>query len=116
MQFKGNGSSYSNVLSSTAQVHTIKLMRTEPEFRPVDGADKLLIIKRFPDHWAGINSLYRENDDFRLLCQEYGLATDALSKLSSSEDARLGRKRAEYEQIVRELESEILNFVDKRVT
>ena len=91
-------------------------MSTEPDFRPVDGADKLRIIKRFPERWAGINALYKESEDFRLLCQEYGLAADALSKLSNHDDSNSSTQRIEYEQIVRELESEILEYVDEWAT
>jgi hypothetical protein len=86
-------------------------MSTEPNFWPVYGADKLRIIKRFPEQWGGIIALYGDSEDFRLLCQEYGLATDALSKLSNHDDASSSRIRVEYEEIVRELESEILNYI-----
>lgn len=116
MRFKDIRSSYSNVLSSLAQVPTIEHMSTELDFWPVDRADKLRIIKRFPDRWSGVSALYEKSEDFRLLCHEYGLATDALSRLSSHEDVSPSRKRDEYEQIVRELDSEILNYIDEKVT
>ena len=99
-----------------AQVPKIERMSTEPDFRRVDGADKLRIIRRFPDQWGGISTLYESSEDFRLLCQEYGLAADALSKLSNHDDSSSSRQRIEYEQIVRELESEILKYVDEWAT
>lgn len=112
MRFKDIRSSYSNVLSSLTQVPTIVRMSTEPDFWPVDRSDKLLIIKRNPDYWAGINALFESNEEFRLLCQEYGLATDTLAKLNSPSDTDSIKRREEYREIVRELETEIMKYID----
>ena len=111
MRFDSIASSYSNVLSPVAQVSTIVCMSTEPDYWPVYGADKLRIIKRYPDHWAAINALFDMKEDFRLLCHEYGLAAKALARLDDPSAIDATGRRDEYRDIVRALESEILKYV-----
>jgi len=89
-------------------------MSTELDFWPVNGADKLRIIKRYPDYWADINALFESNEDFRLLCQEYGLATEALSRLEDSSGPETIRRRDEYREIVSALESDIKKYIRRQ--
>lgn len=86
-------------------------MSTELDFWPVSGADMLRIIKLYPDHWADINALFASNEDFRLLCQEYGLATEALYRLDGSSGPETIRRRDEYREIVSALESDIKKYI-----
>ena len=87
-------------------------MSTEPAFRVSQDTDKLRIIRRFPDHWAVINALFGANEEFRLLCQEYGLAAVTLASLNGTSDAGSIRRRDEYREIVRELEAEITKYIE----
>ena len=87
-------------------------MSTEPAFSSSQDADKLRIIRRFPDHWAVINTLFGAKEEFRLLCQEYGLAASTLARLNGTSDAGSITRRDEYREIVRELEAEIMKYID----
>ncbi len=91
-------------------------MSTEPDYWPVVVADKLRIIRRYPDRWGDINDLFESSDDFRLLCHEYVLATDALSRLNRISDTQAVSRREEYADIVLELESELLKYVDEHAS
>ncbi len=87
-------------------------MNTNSDSLPVEKTGKLHILKRFPVHWATIIAMFEENEEFRSLCNEYGLALDALSRIDGFQDSRARNMRDEYRAIIFELESEIHNYID----
>ncbi len=86
-------------------------MNTNPDSLPVEKTGKSHILKRFPVHWATIIAMFEENEEFRMLCNEYGLALDALLRIDGFLDSRAKNMRDEYMAIILELESEIHNLV-----
>jgi hypothetical protein len=69
------------------------------------------VLERFPDHWHVIVELYRENDDFRELCDHYAECREVLTRLRGSSEAER-RRVEEYEALTGELEQEIRTVVD----
>ena len=87
-------------------------MQTNSDSWPVDGAAKLHIFRRFPDHWATVKAMFEDNEEFRLLCNEYCLASDTLSRMDGPLDSKASMMRDEYMEIILELETEIRNYID----
>ena len=64
------------------------------------------VLERFPNHWHVIVQLYRENEDFRELCDHFAECRDVLSNLRASSQTD-PKRIAEYETLTYELEREI---------
>lgn len=79
----------------------------------MDEAAKIHVIRRFPDNWATVKAMFEDNEEFRLLCSEYSLASNALSRVDGSQDSKVGMMRDEYMEIILELETEIRNYIDE---
>ena len=69
------------------------------------------VLDRFPDHWHHIVQLYREDEDFRELCDHFAECQDVLSNLHGSTDTD-PKRIEEYEILTNELEREIRKTVD----
>ena len=70
-----------------------------------------IVLERFPDHWQVMAQLYRENGDFRELCDHFAECRDVLTRLNAS--TKIDAKRIEeYETLTSELEQEIRTAVD----
>jgi hypothetical protein len=90
-------------------------MSAELDISPANDADRLRILIRYPDYWARIKTLFDSSDDFRLLCYEYGLAVDALSKLNNQSESDVITRYEEYSDIVSELDLELLKYFNEYV-
>ena len=66
------------------------------------------VIERFPRRKDDVRELFKKNDSFQTLCEDYWKCAEALQywKQSTSEEAITRRK--EYTKLLRDLESEIL--------
>ena len=66
-----------------------------------------IVMKQFPDHKEVIKRLFMESENFRNICEDYRLCSEALGNwnLAASEEATA--RREEYATILRELEKEI---------
>jgi hypothetical protein len=75
---------------------------------PVVQTSLFAVSKRFPDRMNAIKRLFRENEVFQGLCEDYRRCAEAVEhwKRSTSEEASLLRK--EYEALLRDLETEIM--------
>jgi hypothetical protein len=71
--------------------------------------DLAAVMKRFPEHEFLLRRLYASDDEFKALCEDYLLATSAVSRWKDDR-ARAGH----YHQLVNELEDEILEFIEGR--
>ena len=69
------------------------------------------VLERFPDHSHLIVQLYREDEDFRELCDHFAECRDVLSNLYTSTDAD-PKRIEEYQTLTNELEQEIRKTVD----
>ena len=75
---------------------------------PVVRTSLPIVLSRFPDHEDKIKRLFRKNETFRSLCEDYRQCSEALHywSLSSSEEAPV--RREEYEMLIQDLSEEIL--------
>ena len=65
-----------------------------------------LIKNRFPDHKSVIDYLYRNDSDFKSLCADLFLCTNMIHEFEL-EIAEKQHALLEYQEIVKELESEL---------
>jgi hypothetical protein len=74
-----------------------------------------ILFDRFPEQKETIKALFKNNESFRTLCEDYRRCADTLQYWNRSlgEDA-LVRMR-EYETLLRELEEEILQNVNESI-
>ncbi len=65
------------------------------------------VIERFPHHRAAVRRLFKENESFQTLCEDYCRCAEALHhwKRSAAEEAVV--RREEYAALLRDLEAEI---------
>jgi hypothetical protein len=70
-----------------------------------------LLVQRFPRHEIQLHRRYRQDEDFRLLCDDYFLAVKAFEHWLAAGDA--GRTE-EYREMVEEAEFLILAELERR--
>jgi hypothetical protein len=63
--------------------------------------------KLFPDRSEDVSRLALRNETFRSLCEEYGLASDALDLLEAMNRPQDVEKRHEYRTIINDLQKEL---------
>lgn len=69
------------------------------------------ISKRFPEHSEKIQNLFKENDSFRSLCEDYRVCAKALKYWSDSTSEKAPARREEYSALLQELEEEVLIYL-----
>ncbi len=74
---------------------------------PMD--DLAAVIKKFREHELSVRRLYKSDDEFRALCEDYALATSAISRWKGDRN-----RSTHYRLLVDELESEVLEFIEGR--
>ena len=68
------------------------------------------LTRRFSDRTFEIRRLLRDDEDFRELCEDYEVATDALIYWRAVERCSDERTR-DYQDLIAELESEIMRIL-----
>jgi len=83
-------------------------MTGQGETMPVIPSSIFLVIKKFPEHKGAIQRLFKSDDEFLTLCNDYRMCKEALAywNISNSEQAPL--RVSEYQSLLEELENEIL--------
>ena len=69
-----------------------------------------LNITQFAEYMEAIKRLYTVDDDFKALCDDYVTSKNKIEKLKEKTLENM-RNELEYEQLSRELEKEILEYV-----
>ena len=74
------------------------------------------VISRFPERKQLVQRLFRENETFRTLCDDYGKCVETLSywNRATSEDSLALRE--DYTALIREIEDEIRQFIENDIT
>ena len=72
-----------------------------------------IALDRFPDRRDAIVQLDRKNETFQTLCNDYRKCKLALRYWVQSEKNGADCRREEYETLQRELEGEILRYLDE---
>ena len=70
------------------------------------------VAKRFPGRGDEIKRLFRKNEDFHTICEDYGLCAEALKRWNESASKEAPGRRREYAELLEDLESEIRKFLD----
>ena len=66
------------------------------------------VLKRFPEHKDNAKLLFRENENFQTMCEDYLKCFKALDHWNQSEMDIAALRRTEYTALMQELEEEIL--------
>ena len=70
-------------------------------------------IKLFPEDRNTILKLYRENENFQTICDDYQKCDRALKRWHQSSSERAPARREEYADLMRELELEIRQYLNE---
>ena len=72
------------------------------------------VIERLPHHKVAVRQLFKENDSFQTLCEDYWRCAEALQYWNQSASEEAVARRKEYSVLLRDLELEILeNLTNK---
>jgi len=71
------------------------------------------VIDRFPDFKGTITRLFRANENFQALCEDHQRCVEALRYWGRSEEEVAEVRRDEYSSILLDLETEILQRLNK---
>ena len=82
---------------------------------PVIPSSVLSVIKRFPEHTAVLQRLFKSDDEFLTLCDDYQMCKEALAYWSNSDSDQAPSRANEYQSLLKELENEILFNVHELV-
>jgi len=66
------------------------------------------VIERFPRRKTAVRQLFKENNSFQTLCEDYRKCAEALRYWSQSTSEEAVDRREEYAVLLRDLEAEIL--------
>ena len=62
---------------------------------------------KFPDRDEDIKRLFKESQEFQIMCEDYRQCTEALRHWNQSNDKHAPARRQEYELLLQELVDEI---------
>lgn len=69
------------------------------------------VIDHFPEYQQAIKHLFKDNQNFQTLCSDYRRCAKALEIWNKSDLCEAPKRREEYENLLQELESEILENI-----
>jgi hypothetical protein len=72
-----------------------------------------ILFERFPERKETIKALFKNNESFRTLCEDYRLCAEALQHWNQSLDEDAPARMREYEALLQQLEEEILQNVNE---
>ena len=75
---------------------------------PVVQTSLSIVLSSFPDHQDKIKSLFREDETFRSLCEDYRKCFQALKHWNQSASEEALVRREEYGNLLQDLSEEIL--------
>ena len=79
---------------------------------PVIPSSVFLVIKKFPEHKGEIQRLFKSDDEFLTLCDDYRMCKEALAYWNISDSDQAPLRVNEYQLLLKELENEILLSVN----
>lgn len=83
------------------------------EFRKGGTAAMAGVLERFPEYRSSLERLWSIDADFQNLCEEYQDCADAFRYWKESPADEASSRRSEYEVLLRDLEEEILCYLEK---
>ncbi len=76
-------------------------------------SDLFYVVRAFPGHGDAIKHLFKENENFHTLCEDYRLCTEALKRWNETTSDEAPARRREYAELLDDLESEIRKYLDE---
>lgn len=70
------------------------------------------VLNRFPERGETVKQLFKQDDAFQSLCEDYIKCRQALQYWRNAESSEAPARRQEYEALLSELESELLETLD----
>ena len=80
---------------------------------PVIQTSVFPVLKRFPDHKDIVKQLFKGNETFQSMCEDYRRCAEALRHWNESASDEAPARREEYATLLRELEAEILQNLNE---
>ena len=71
------------------------------------------VLKRLPEHKDAIRQLFRKNENFQTICDDYRQCAEALDRWNGSTSEVAPARRNEYAELLQDLESEILQTLNE---
>ena len=71
------------------------------------------VMQRFPDHKDAIRHLFREDETFQAICEDYHECTQALRYWRQSASGEAPARIEEYRDLMENLEEEIAFYLKK---
>jgi hypothetical protein len=73
------------------------------------------VLEKFPDRCEDIKRLYKDNQDFQIICEDYRQCAEALRHWSQSHEKEAPARRQEYAFLQQELVDEICQYLNQSV-
>ena len=80
---------------------------------PVIQTSVFPVLKRFPDHMDTVKQLFKENETFQSVCEDYRRCAEALHHWNQSASDEALVRREEYAGLLQDLEAEILQNLNE---
>ena len=75
----------------------------------------LHVLEKFPDRVGDIKRLYKQNQEFQTVCDDYRQCAEALHHWNQSHEKEAPIRRQEYAQLFQELVDEISFYLNESV-
>jgi len=72
-----------------------------------------IVLAKFPEHQEKIKRLFKRNETFQCLCDDYRQCFEALKYWDRSDSEKAPARREEYKTLLRDLAEEILQNVNE---
>ena len=73
------------------------------------------VLEKFPDRGGDIKRLYKESQEFQIICEDYRQCAEALRHWNQSNEKEALARRREYAQLFQELMDEISFYLNESV-
>ena len=80
---------------------------------PVIQTSVFTVVKRFPSRKDTVKQLFKENETFQSVCEDYRRCAEALHHWNQSASDEAPVRREEYAALLQDLEAEILQNLNE---
>ena len=80
---------------------------------PVIQTSVFTVVKRFPNRKDTVKQLFKENETFQSVCEDYRRCAEALHHWNQSASDEAPVRREEYAGLLQDLEAEILQNLNE---
>ena len=74
-----------------------------------------LVMQRFPDRRDVLRHRFLNSESFKSICQDYQICSEALAYWAKSEHEKASDRYREYSMLLNEMESDIIQGLDKAI-